>query len=55
MSRKVKTNGSTALATVAAAPVVLQITRAEANAHQGAGTRAVSRGEGAARGAYPRL
>ncbi len=32
MSRKAKTNGSTALATVAAAPPALQITRAEANA-----------------------
>ncbi len=31
MSRKTKTNGSTALATVAAAPPALQITRAEAN------------------------
>ncbi len=32
VSRKAKTNGSTALATVAAAPPALQITRAEANA-----------------------
>jgi hypothetical protein len=32
MSRKAKTNGSTALATVAIAPTALQITRADANA-----------------------
>jgi len=32
MARKAKTNGSTALATVATAPPALQITRAEANA-----------------------
>jgi len=32
MSRKAKTNGSTALATVAPAPPALQVTRAEANA-----------------------
>jgi len=32
MSRKAKTNGSTALATIATAPAALQITRADANA-----------------------
>ncbi len=32
MSRKAKTNGSTALATIATAPSALQITRADANA-----------------------
>jgi len=32
MSRKVKTNGSTALAKIATAPSALQITRADANA-----------------------